>query len=70
MTSVWIVDGDLRVEAGLFRGAVVFGVEFHVGDGRSLEVNVDREFEGVVEVGVLSAVAVIKVALDKAGRFS
>ena len=63
-----VIDSNLCEKTGLFSRTVILGVVLNIGNCGSLEVNVDRELKCVVEVGVLAAVSVVKVTLDKAGE--
>ena len=62
-----VVNGNLCKQTGAVRAAVVLGVELTVGNCGRLKVCGEGELKGVLEVGINSAVAVVKISLELNG---
>ena len=62
-----VVDGSLGEQLVLIVGLVVLGVELHVRQGGSLEVDGQGEAPGVVQVGIPGTVPVVHPALQGDG---
>ena len=62
-----VVNGNLCKQTGAVSTAVVLGVELTACNCRSLKVCGEGELKGVLEVGINSAVAVVKISLELNG---